>query len=170
MNPEGSCGIGPTALRHSPLDFQAFLLHNSAQYCSDPTIPLFSKKQQQQQKIKEKWGRKQEEKNKAMGLGILVPCVSGSRVNEKWGAMLIGRVTQYLILSCKSRYRLMKSLAELPWKLQGTHSPSPSCCPERQFSSPSLVCLYRSYNPSFRVKMPFFFPLEAVMVCSATIY
>ena len=39
----------------------------------------------------------------------------------------------------------------------GTHSPSPSYCPERQFSSSFLVCLYRSYNPSFRVKMPFFF-------------
>lgn len=35
--------------------------------------------------------------------------------------MLIGRVTQYWILSCKSRYRLMKSLAGLPWKL-GAHT------------------------------------------------
>ena len=151
MNPEGSCEIGSTALHHSPLDIKAFLLHTAHSTIQTLRSPFSPKKK--------KWGRKQEEKNKTMGLGILVPCVlgrNGGRVSEKWGAMLIGRVTQYWILSCKSRYRLMKSLAGLPWKLRGTHSRSPSYCPERQFSSPSLVCLYRSYNPSFRVKMPFF--------------
>lgn len=101
-----------------------------------------------------------------MDLRRCVPCSLGKkddRVSGRWGAMLVGRVSQYWILSCKSRYRsddtLKKSLAKLPWHLWGSQVLAPPYCPERGSFPITLWSVPTGpIIPSFRVKMLCFFP------------
>ena len=91
-----SSGAGPAASHHSPLDIQAFLLHTVPCTIQTLRFPFSPKKQSGG------WGgwavRKREKKNKAMDLRRCVPCSLGEkdgRVSGRWGATLVGRVSQY---------------------------------------------------------------------------
>lgn len=152
MNPEGSCGIGPTAFHHSPLDTEAFLLHTA--HCTIQTLrsPFSPKKKKKKSGVENK-----KRKTKLWVWGYL--CFREDWWQGKWKVGSNAYWQGDSVLNSKLQIKVSSDevLGRTTLETGGTHSPSPSYCPERQFSSSFLVCLYRSHNPFFRVKMPFFF-------------